>query len=49
METALSTAQKIVEFLKVAGPYAFVVIEGYVIFKLWKRNEELHEKLEKKK
>ena len=49
METTLSVAQQLVDFLKVGGPYAISVILGFVVWRLWKTNEELHKRLERKK
>ena len=34
--------------LKVGGPYAIMIVEGYVIYKLYQKVEELHKRLEKK-
>lgn len=48
VDETISTAAKIIEVLKVGGPYAIMIVEGFVIWKLWKTNEELHKKLEKK-
>jgi len=48
VDGAIEIAEKIMNLLKVGGPYAIMVIEGYVIYKLYQRNEELHKKLEKK-
>jgi len=49
IDATLTTAQKVLEFLKVGGPYAIMVIEGYVIWRLWLKIEELHAKLERKR
>ena len=47
-ESTLNLVMKIIEILKVGGPYAIMIVEAYVIYKLWQKNEELHKKLEKK-
>lgn len=44
----LSFAVKFAEFLKVAGGWGISIILGGVVWRLWKRNEELHAKLERK-
>ena len=45
----LTTAERVMQILETFGPYAFVVFEGVVIWKLWKNQEELHKRLEKKR
>lgn len=47
VEDALGVGKAILEFLKFGGGYALAVIEGYVIYKLYRRNEELHAKIER--
>lgn len=46
---AVGLVRDLIDILKVGGPYAIMVIEGFVIWKLWQKNEKLHEKLEKRK
>jgi len=49
IDVAITTAERIIAVLKVGGPYAFVVFEAFIIWKLWQRSEELHKRLERKK
>ena len=48
LESTVDMAEKIMNLLKVGGPYAIMVVEAFVIWKLWQKNEELHKKLEKR-
>ena len=48
LESTVDMAEKIMNLLKVGGPYAIMVVEAFVIWKLWQKNEELHKKLERK-
>jgi len=48
LESTIDMAEKIMNLLKVGGPYAIMVVEAFVIWKLWQKNEELHKKLERK-
>ena len=41
--------KELIDVLKIGGPYAIMIIEGFVIWKLWQKNESLHERLEKRK
>jgi hypothetical protein len=49
INATLSVVERIIDILKIGGPYAFIVLEGVIIWKLWQRNEELHKRLERKK